>query len=111
MEESLIDKDVSDVVLIVYENEDTEINEYYNQFDADEIILELEDMDLDDPFSEGIIGYARLTRDPNTDKLIIADTHCYYDSETFRNKVESEAARYADNNIEEDLTDTKEESL
>lgn len=93
------DEEASDFVLVIHEDE-TEFYEYYDQYEADAHIAELEQMDLDNPFNEGVIGYARLMRN-DEGIVVVADKVCLYTDEAHNKKVDEAVAEYIYNNLDE----------
>lgn len=73
------DSDVSDVVLVIYDDE-TDVNDYYDDREADAHIAELKEMTDEDLDAQGILGYARLTRDEDGKFIIVRDEDYVADS-------------------------------
>lgn len=70
---------VSDVVLVIYDDE-TDVNDYYNDREADAHIAELQEMTDEDLDAQGILGYGRLTRDENGKFIRVRDNDYVADS-------------------------------
>lgn len=109
LDESLFeyyDKDqADDFVLLVYED-DEELYPYYDEYQADAHMAELEQLDLDNPINQGLIGYARLMRD-DEGKVFVADKSCYRSDMQNIKKLDDIINHYVDKNFHESIKNIK----
>lgn len=112
VKESVEENDtVSDVVLVIYDDE-TERNEYYNDREADAHIEELKEMTDEDLDAQGILGYARLTRDEDGKFIRVRDDDYVADSineNIVREQIQHWLAQY--NSKNESVKDDKKNIL